>query len=122
MAYDRSRIEVKGTEAAVDGRIVVLDSGGNADESRLEVAHESDQLCSIQGSSGELRQGADEGDGESRRATETGAAGSVGACCDLDPCDAEVLYQSIEEGDLGIRGEFGERLEPLTVILVDEVD
>src|SRR5687768_18086868 len=44
MALGRAGIEMQRAESAEDGRVVVLDAGGDVEEARLEIADEEDQL------------------------------------------------------------------------------
>ena len=47
MADDGAGIEVERSEAAVDRRVVVLDAGGDAEEARLEIADEGDEVVAL---------------------------------------------------------------------------
>jgi hypothetical protein len=57
---------VDGHEAAVDGRVVILDPGGDADEARLQVADEGDEIVALHRCAGDLGECADERDRQRR--------------------------------------------------------
>ena len=61
---DCARIEMQCRDAAVDRGVVVLNAGRDADEARLEIADELDQIITFDRIAGKLRQRAYESDGE----------------------------------------------------------
>ena len=116
-------IEVQRAEAAVDGRVVVLDAGGDAEETRLEVADEEDEVVAFERLAGDLGEGAHERDGQRGGAAEAGAARRVGAGGDPDAGEVEVLERrgSMQRG-LRIGGQLLQRRVALLVLLVGEMD
>src|SRR5436189_217395 len=83
MARRFSGIEMQRAESAEDGRVVILNAGGDAEETGLEIADEEDQVFAFERVSRDLGQRADECDRERGRTAEAGAARGVGARRDL---------------------------------------
>src|SRR5690606_9894221 len=109
MADDAARIEVESREASVDGWIVVLNTGGNAQEASLDVPHEGDQVIAVDGSASERREGADESDGKGGGSPKSRAARRLGAGHDLKAAQLEVLERLADQGHPLIGEQFRER-------------
>src|SRR5438874_9495323 len=92
-------------ESAVDWRVIILNAGGAAEESRFEIANEVDQLIAFDCFSGELGERARQRDRQRGRAAEAGAARRVGARRDLKSGEMKIFERAIDQRRFWIGGD-----------------
>jgi hypothetical protein len=112
---------VDGHQPAVYGRIVVLNAGGDADEARLQVAHEGDEIVALHRLAGDFGERADERDRERGGAAKAGAARGVGAGGDANAGKMKVFEGAVDQRRFRIGGQLVERRVAMLVLLVGEI-
>src|SRR5207253_11169430 len=118
MADYGARIEMQRGKTAVHRRVVILNSRGHSDQTRLEIADERDKIVPFDRNSTQLAKRAHKRNGQRGGSPQSRSTRGVGPGGDANAGEMKVLEDAVNQRRFWIDGDFVERLVALLVLLI----